>query len=219
MRIYFTLLLILLYNSVFAQKDESVNIISDFSAKISKGNIVLNWKIINPKNVNICRIDAKKSGYNDYENIKDIQFENYFSVNTIDTVKIYSFTTKYKPKENGVYYLRLNIIDINNSVQSSSEIKIGFSEITEIKLYQNNPNPFNPATTISYDVLIPTKINLRVYDLSGKEIDVLVDDYQQAGTYKVEFNANKYGNLASGIYFYKLQTNYSSDIKKMIFTK
>jgi len=216
MRIYFTLLLILLYNSVFAQKDESVNIISDFSAKISKSNIVLNWKIINPKNVNICRIDAKKSGYNDYENIKDIPFENYFSVNTIDTVKIYSFTTKYTPKENGVYFLRLNILDYNNSVQSNSEIKIGFSEITEIKLYQNNPNPFNPATLIKYSIPKSGNVELKIYDVLGREVIILVNEFKQAGYYSAQFNAN---NLASGIYFYKITSGDFESTKKMMLIK
>jgi len=219
MKKLFTLFLLLIYCSVFAQKDENVNIISDFSGKISKGNIVLNWNIINQKNTFLCRIDAKKSGSTEYDNIKDIPFENYFSLSQVDTLKIYSFTTKFKPKENGVYFVRLTLYDMNSGSLNTSEIKIGFSEIKEFTLYQNTPNPFNPATTISYDVLIPSKINLKVYDLSGKEIDVLVDDFQQPGTYKIEFNANKYGNLSSGIYFYKIQTSYSSDIKKMIFTK
>jgi hypothetical protein len=219
MKIRILIFFIFLYSSIFSQTEENVNTILDFSGKISKGNIVLSWKIVNPKNVYICRIEEKKSGNMDYDNIKEIPFNSYFTINTIDTNKIYSFTTKYKPKENGVYYLKVNLLDNINSILNTSEIKIGFSEIKEFKLYQNTPNPFNPSTTINYEIFVPTKVNLRVYDLSGKEIDLLVDDYQQPGTYKVDFNANKFGNFSSGIYFYKLQTNYTSDIKKMIFAK
>lgn len=219
MKIRILIFFIFLYSSIFSQTEENVNTILDFSGKISKGNIVLSWKIVNPKNVYICRIEEKKSGNMDYDNIKEIPFNSYFTINTIDTNKIYSFTTKYKPKENGVYYLKVNLLDNINSILNTSEIKIGFSEIKEFKLYQNTPNPFNPSTTINYEIFVPTKVNLRVYDLSGKEIDLLVDDYQQPGTYKVDFNASKFGNFSSGIYFYKLQTNYTSDIKKMIFAK
>ena len=111
------------------------------------------------------------------------------------------------------------MIDNLNKVLNQSELKIGFSEAKEFKLFQNKPNPFNPTTIISYEILTPTKVTLKVYTLSGKEVDVLVDEYQGTGTYQYEFNAGHYSDFSSGIYFYKIQTNYSSDIKKMIYTK
>jgi len=207
------------YSISFSQDKENAEIISDFTGKISKSKIVLSWNLLNPGNIITCKISAKKSGNPDYENIKEIPFNGYFSVNSIDSSKIYSFTTKYNPEENGVYFFKLDLIDNKNSVTESAELKIGFSEIKEFKLHQNNPNPFNPTTSIIYEIFIPVKVNLRVYDLNGKEIETLVDDFQQPGIYKVDFDATKFGTITSGIYFYKLQTNYSSDIKKMIFAK
>ncbi len=69
-------------------------------------------------------------------------------------------------------------------------------------LNQNYPNPFNSSTKISYSVSSSTFININVYDLLGKVIKTLVNDYKQAGDYSVNFDA---GNLSSGVYFYKLK--------------
>lgn len=75
-------------------------------------------------------------------------------------------------------------------------------------LYQNYPNPFNPGTVISYHLPVSGKISLRVFDVVGNEIAVLVDEYKPAGKYEVEFvalsNSGKVTNLSSGIYFYQL---------------
>jgi hypothetical protein len=213
------IIILILSSECISQSNLTSNVISDLNAKITKKNIVLSWKIINPKNLSEIKLKSKKAGTAIYEIVKDIDINNYFGKSKTDTVEIYSYTIKYKPEENGVYNLQLVLIDINSAEVNSSEIKIGFSELNEFKLYQNSPNPFNPSTSITYEILTPTKVSLKVFDLNGKEVDVLVDDFQQPGFYKVDFHVSKYGNFASGIYFYKLQTNSSSEIKKMIFTK
>ena len=76
----------------------------------------------------------------------------------------------------------------------------GRKEITPSKyeLYQNFPNPFNPNTVINYQLLVTCYVNLKVYDMLGREIKTLVDEKQNAGMYRVNFNGS---NLASGIYF------------------
>jgi hypothetical protein len=83
-------------------------------------------------------------------------------------------------------------------------------------LSQNYPNPFNPSTKISWQ--LPTGIHqtLKIYDVLGNEVATLVDEYREAGSYEVEFNA---GNLSSGIYFYKFQAGSFIETKKMILLK
>lgn len=83
-------------------------------------------------------------------------------------------------------------------------------------LYQNYPNPFNPSTTIRYQLSVDSKVNLKVYDILGQEIEILVDEFQSAGSYEILFNSQ---NLSSGVYYYKLTSNNKSDIKKMILIK
>jgi photosystem II stability/assembly factor-like uncharacterized protein len=92
----------------------------------------------------------------------------------------------------------------------------------EFVLYQNYPNPFNPTTRISFDIPPFTKgeqggfVSLKVYDILGKVVGVLVDEKLNPGKYDVEFNAE---NLSSGVYFYKLETEGFTDVKKMLLIK
>jgi hypothetical protein len=84
---------------------------------------------------------------------------------------------------------------------------------TELELNQNYPNPFNPTTTISYTIQQPGTVILKVYNIIGQEIQTLVDKYQTAGKYQVTVDAQ---SLSSGVYFYRLQSNGSTLMRKMI---
>ena len=84
----------------------------------------------------------------------------------------------------------------------------------EFTLFQNYPNPFNPSTRISYSLPNSGYVSLKVYDILGREIETIVNEFQKAGTYAAHFDAS---NLASGIYFYELQVgNEFVETKKML---
>lgn len=83
-------------------------------------------------------------------------------------------------------------------------------------LSQNYPNPFNPVTKISYALPKSGFTTLRVYDILGKEVAMLVNEVKNAGNYSVDFNAS---GFTSGVYFYRLESNGFSDIKKMMLIK
>jgi Arylsulfotransferase (ASST)/Secretion system C-terminal sorting domain len=83
-------------------------------------------------------------------------------------------------------------------------------------LYQNYPNPFNPVTNFKYDLPKNSFVKLTIYDIAGKEIETLVKEKQNPGTYKVNWNASQY---PSGVYFYKLVSETQSETKKMILIK
>ncbi|NWF90887.1 MAG: T9SS type A sorting domain-containing protein [Ignavibacteriaceae bacterium] len=120
-----------------------------------------------------------------------------------------------------------------NNITSTEEIN---SEIpTAFELSQNYPNPFNPTTKIKFSVPnvilrqaqddndgtlslseSDQMITLKVYDILGNEVATLVDEYKEAGTYEVEFNANK---LSSGTYFYRLTAGDFTETKKLILLK
>jgi hypothetical protein len=80
-------------------------------------------------------------------------------------------------------------------------------------LAQNYPNPFNPTTTINYTILSDEFVTLRVYNAIGEGLITLVSEVKHAGNYKVTFDA---GNLASGIYYYRINAGEFNSIKKMI---
>lgn len=90
----------------------------------------------------------------------------------------------------------------------------------EYELKQNYPNPFNPSTVINYSIPVSSYVSLKVYDILGKEVITLVNQHQDAGSYKTEFNA---AGLPGGIYFYKLSSSGGSSVfaaeKKMLLIK
>jgi len=90
----------------------------------------------------------------------------------------------------------------------------------EYKLEQNYPNPFNPSTTIRYQFPKAGNVTLKVFDVLGREVATLVDEFRTAGSYEVEFNpASSIKNPASGIYFYQLKAGDYIETKKMLLLK
>jgi hypothetical protein len=83
-------------------------------------------------------------------------------------------------------------------------------------LKQNYPNPFNPTTTIKYSIPKLSFVTLKVFDVLGNEVAVLVNEDKPVGKYEVEFDAS---NLSSGVYFYQIQAGDFIDTKKMILLK
>ena len=83
-------------------------------------------------------------------------------------------------------------------------------------LSQNYPNPFNPSTKITYALPTKADVSLKVYNVLGQEAASLVNEFQEAGTYNVDFSAAK---LTSGVYFYTLKAGQFAETKKMMLLK
>jgi photosystem II stability/assembly factor-like uncharacterized protein len=99
----------------------------------------------------------------------------------------------------------------------SGIIKEGNKIPSAFQLYQNYPNPFNPSSAIRFEIKKSAYIKLAVYDIRGKEIEILTNKEYKAGTYEVNFDA---AELSSGIYFYSLFADRNPiDSKKMLFIK
>ncbi len=92
----------------------------------------------------------------------------------------------------------------------------GLPTVTSYAIEQNYPNPFNPTTLINYALPKAGNVSLKVYDVLGKEVATLVNEYKGMGSYTVEFDGSK---LSSGIYIYKLTSDKFTDVKKMILVK
>lgn len=86
----------------------------------------------------------------------------------------------------------------------------------EYNLEQNYPNPFNPTTIINYSIPKSGLVTLKVYDVIGKEIASVVNEFKNAGNYEVQFNGE---NLTGGVYFYRITVNNFTDTKKLILIK
>ncbi len=92
---------------------------------------------------------------------------------------------------------------------------------SQFALRPNYPNPFNPSTTIRYDVATRSRVELRIYDVRGALVRTLVDGERAAGSYSIAWNGlNDRGNPASsGVYFYRLTAGTFSDVRKMTLVK
>jgi len=99
---------------------------------------------------------------------------------------------------------------ITQIINNNKQITNGF------ELYQNYPNPFNPVTNIKYDLPKDVFVTIKIYDLLGREIKTLVNEFKSAGSHIVTFNGSE---LASGVYFYRLVTDRFTDTKKMVVLK
>ena len=97
--------------------------------------------------------------------------------------------------------------DVLNDYSNNNSVINGFY------LAQNYPNPFNPATKIRYSLPENSYVVLKVFDALGKRVSTLINEDQNAGEYSVEFKAE---NLPSGVYYYKIEVNGISEIRKML---
>lgn len=128
--------------------------------------------------------------------------------------KDYSFTDS--PETGNKYYYRLKQIDSDGQTEYSNAISVDLKIPNQYALYQNYPNPFNPTTSITYNLPAEGLVSLKVYDVLGGEVKVLVSENQKAGAYTIPFYA---GDLASGIYICKITANNFISSIKMILMK
>lgn len=118
---------------------------------------------------------------------------------TIPNVKIYKFSNTLR-----VVQIPIGIVKNSNSIPS------------RFQLYQNYPNPFNPITRISFDIPKRGLVVLKIFDILGREVSVLVNEFKQPGRYNINFNSE---NIASGVYFFRLTAGEFTETRKMMLIK
>jgi endo-beta-N-acetylglucosaminidase D len=134
---------------------------------------------------------------------------------TAEDLSFYSNTatlgTSPNPDSNDPTWVSANILIVN-----AEEESIDNPIPTKFSLGQNYPNPFNPSTKISWQSPISTHQSLIIYNVLGKEVETLVNEYRPAGKYEITFNAD---GLPSGVYFYQLKAESFVETRKMILIK
>jgi hypothetical protein len=122
-----------------------------------------------------------------------------------------TFNLTFSISSNGWDYWQIDTtISIPVGISNEDLLPVNYT------LGQNFPNPFNPVTTIKYQIPHRSNVSLKIYDLLGNEVANLVNEEQEVGFYNIDFNAAK---LSSGVYFYRLQTGSFIQTKKMILLK
>ena len=132
--------------------------------------------------------------------------------NNISTIAIDSWCNKWIGTDAGLAIYRKGGVILTSAERSE------FSQRTpsQVELFQNYPNPFNPITTIKYKLNKSGNVLLKIFNLSGQEVDILVNAFQTIGEHEITWQPN---SLSSGIYFYKLQAGEFSETKKLILQK
>jgi len=141
---------------------------------------------------------------------------------TVNTPTAYSFADDLSfVAVKGIIKYRLKQIDFDGAFSYTNEIELDADLMPkEFTLYQNFPNPFNPTTSIQYEIGSRQFVQLKIYDVLGTEITTLVDEEKSAGSYEVEFLSTVISRqLASGVYFYQLKAGDYFHTKKMVFMK
>jgi hypothetical protein len=112
-------------------------------------------------------------------------------------------------------------LNVTSAPLSWQNHQVSDSQQKDFALEQNYPNPFNPSTTIAYRLDKPAHVRLAVYDMRGRQVRMLVDQYQPEGRYDVRWYANDGDGMmpASGTYFAQLRVGNQTAIKKMVYAK
>jgi agmatine deiminase len=211
------------YYHFVVDNDIPVELIS-FNASVNRNSVLLEWATASETNNFGFEVQRLQDYPNGSLRDKITKLQNWEKVGFVDgngtttQSQFYNFTDKDLTP--GSYKYRLKQIDFDGSYEYSSEIEVEVLAPGSFALEQNYPNPFNPSSVITYQLPVSSDVTLKVYDILGNEIVTLVDEYKQAGKYKVEFNpVSGNRNLASGIYFYQLKVDSFIETKKMLLMK
>jgi len=191
-----------------------------FTAEVFKNDVVLKWQTATEINNAGFEVERCRS-------ISNFEFRNsnFEQIGFVDgegtTAEIQNYYWKDCNLMPGKYFYRLKQIDYDGTFEYSEMAEAEVIPPVEFSLEQNYPNPFNPITSIQYAVSSRQFVSLKVYDILGNEVATLVNEEKSAGTYKVEFivGQDSSPDIASGIYFYRLQAGNYVETKKMILLK
>lgn len=186
--------------------------LTSFSALVKGRDVSLSWKTATEVNnygfeVERAKACTEKSAF---EKIAFIEGSG-----SSNSEKSYSYTDK--SVEVGEYTYRLKQLDIDGKFKYSDEVNVSLKTPAEYRLMQNSPNPFNPSTTIRFELPAASHVVLRVYDIVGREVATLLNEEQSEGRHEAIWNGkDSHGlSVASGVYIYRLTAGSFVQTRKM----
>lgn len=179
----------------------------EINVKIADNFYEVNWKDGSYREAAEYILERSEGDNNFIEVIK-VTAEN-------DENKKYSLLTE-KVEQQEVLYFRIKQINKNGSVVYSDVAKVGQGIVKDAIIGQNYPNPFNPTTLIEFELIQDSDVEVRVYDLAGREISVIHKGFLNKGVHQFTFDGSEF---PSGVYLYQVTTPLSSQTRKMILAK
>jgi hypothetical protein len=185
--------------------------LTSFTASVVDGNVVLNWITATELNnsgfdVERCSLSAERQAWGKIG----------FVTGNGTSTEIHNYSFADQTPVVGNSYYRLKQINFDGTTEYSNIIDVTFGAVSEFALDQNYPNPFNPSTKIKYEIKEKSNVELKVFDLLGREIATLINEEKPVGNYEIDFNASR---LSNGVYFYRLQAGAFVQTRKMILLK
>lgn len=182
--------------------------LTSFEAKVFNEKVFITWQTASEVNNYGFEVE-RKTEMTDWVTIGFISGQGN---STSD--KFYTYIDNVADRGTKTMY-RLKQLDLNGSFQYSSIVEVDFMP-GQFQLSQNFPNPFNPITTIKFQISVESKVILRVFNILGEQVAELLNEFKKEGIHQVDFSAQ---NLASGTYIYSLSVNGFTLNRKMILTK
>ncbi|MDQ3021950.1 MAG: FG-GAP-like repeat-containing protein [Bacteroidota bacterium] len=187
---------------------------SSFTSSVNSNTVSLRWTTTSEEN---------NSGFEIERSIVNAEWSK---INFIEgsgnsnSPKNYSYDDRNL--SSGKYKYRLKQIDFNGNYkyyELHNEVSIGIPG--KFELLQNYPNPFNPSTKINYSIRADGIVTIKIYDVNGKEVQTIVNEFKNAGYYSAEFKARdgQGSKLASGVYYYRMEAGSFVQTKKMLLLK
>ena len=195
-----------------------IQLASFTAAPVSESQVRLNWTTLTEINNYGFEIQKSDTTQQQYQSIPHIFIPGHGTTNEPQQYSSIDSTAT-----SGSWYYRLKQIDLDGSSHYSDGVRVRLltsveeNEIPAVfSLSQNYPNPFNPSTRIRYGLPHSASITLTVYNALGQEVAQLVNDHNKAGYHEVVLRGD---NLASGVYFYRLDAGSFTGVKKLLFLK
>lgn len=187
--------------------------LASFNSLVVKNEVILDWSTVSEINNASFEVERTPASSNDYNRIGSVEGNG-----TSNSMSYYKFSDNNL--QAGKYKYRLKQIDFNGNyeyIDLTNEVIVGVP--AKYDLSQNYPNPFNPVTKINFEIPVDSRVTLKIFDISGREVATLVNELRTAGYYTVSFDAH---NFASGIYFYRVTAGDNAQFtmtKKMMLVK
>jgi hypothetical protein len=182
-----------------------------FNAEKNDASIVINW---------ITGSELNNKGFTIEKQSKDAQNLSWSKLafisgkGTTNELTPYTFTDA--TPLNGQNSYRLVQVDFDGTVKVHGPISINFENDFNYSLEQNYPNPFNPLTTINWQIAKDGFVTLKVYDLLGREVALIINEEKKAGSYKTKFDGSSF---STGVYLYELSSGEFKSTKKFVIMK
>lgn len=200
--------------------------LSSFSASVIESEVELHWETATE--VNNYGFEIQRSVIPIYSKhpITEVEKNNWVKVGFVkghgnsNSPKKYFFVDK-DPEGGSTYEYRLKQIDNDGKFKYSDAVTVKIGVPNKTELMQNSPNPFNPTTSIKFYIPNASKVEIQIYDLLGRKIKTLLNGQTAAGYHIIYWNGEDEfgGNVASGIYLYRLTARSFMQTKKMVLLK